>query len=159
MKRLGGLIVWQTFVNVCHTTCGHKQAHLCIVFPTYGKIVEPNTRFMYNAIRNSVRLLGRLGQDPEVKQTGKGNKVAKCSLATSESYKTSDGEKISDTTWHNLVIWGKQAEIAERLMSKGAEVVVEGRISNRSFLDKDGNKRFITEIIVNDFVLLSRKEA
>jgi single-strand DNA-binding protein len=114
---------------------------------------------MYNAIRNSVRLLGHLGQDPEVKQTGNGNKVAKCSIATSEVIKTKDGEKVNETTWHNLVIWGKQAEIAERLMKKGAEVAVEGKISNRSYLDKDGVKRYVTEIIVQEFVLLSRKES
>jgi single-strand DNA-binding protein len=114
---------------------------------------------MYNAIRNSVRLLGRLGQDPEVKQIGNGNKVAKCSIATSESYKSKDGEQVSETTWHQLVIWGKQAEIAERLMKKGVEVAIEGKIANRTYTDQEGVKRFVSEVIVQEFVVLTRKEA
>lgn len=114
---------------------------------------------MYNAIRNSVRLLGHLGQDPEVKQIGNGSKVAKCSIATSESYKSKEGEQVSETTWHQLVIWGKQAEIAERLMKKGVEVAIEGKIANRTYTDQEGVKRFVSEVIVQEFVVLTRKEA
>ncbi|MFN7302698.1 MAG: single-stranded DNA-binding protein [Bacteroidia bacterium] len=114
---------------------------------------------MYNAIRNSVRLLGHLGQDPEVKQIGNGNKVAKCTIATSETYKSKEGEQVSETTWHQLVIWGKQAEIAERLMKKGVEVAIEGKISNRTYTDQEGVKRYVSEVIVQEFVVLTRKPA
>lgn len=105
-----------------------------------------------NSIRNSVRLIGNLGMDPEVKTFDSNKKMARLSLATSESYKNEKGEKVTDTQWHNLVIWGTQAQIAGDLLKKGDEIVIEGRLNNRSYLDKDGNKKYTSEIVVNEFL-------
>ena len=93
---------------------------------------------------NKVILIGRTGKDPEIKSTNSGKKVASFSLATSEKYKDQE-----QTTWHNLVLWEKLAEISEKYIKKGSLIYVEGKISNRSWDDKDGVKRYTTEIIVN----------
>lgn len=108
-----------------------------------------------NSLRNSVRLVGNLGMDPEVKTFDTNRKLAKLSLATKESYKNNKGERVTDTQWHNLVIWGPQAQVAEDLLKKGDEIAVEGRIATSNYTDKDGNKRYITEIVVNEFLKLS----
>jgi len=110
-----------------------------------------------NSLKNSVRLVGALGMDPEVKTFDTNKKLAKLSLATNDSYKNDKGEKITDTQWHNLVIWGAQAQIAGDMLKKGDEIVVEGRLSNRSYVDKDGNKKYISEIIVNEFLKVGSK--
>ena len=109
-----------------------------------------------NGLRNSVRLVGNLGMDPEVKSFENNRKLAKVSIATNESYKNDKGERITDTQWHNLILWGVQAKQAEDLLKKGDEIVVEGKLSSRSYVDKDGNKKYITEVVVNDFVKVSR---
>lgn len=105
-----------------------------------------------NSLRNSVRLVGNLGMDPDVKTFDSNKKLAKLSLATSESYKNERGEKVTDTQWHNLVIWGAQAQIAGDLLKKGDEIVIEGRLNNRSYIDKEGNKKYFSEIVVNEFL-------
>ena len=110
-----------------------------------------------NTLRNSVRLVGNLGMDPEVKSFDANKKLARLSIATNESYKNDKGEKITDTQWHNLVLWGAQATLAEGLLKKGDEVAIEGRISNRSYVDKDGVKRYTNEIIVNEFLKITGK--
>ena len=110
-----------------------------------------------NSLRNSVRLIGNLGAAPEVKNLDKGNKVAKLVLATNETRTNEKGEKIQDTQWHNLVVWGKTAEIAEKYLNKGSEIAIEGKLTNRSYNDKEGVKRYITEIVVNDFLMLDKK--
>ena len=110
-----------------------------------------------NSLRNSVRLIGNLGAAPEVKNLENGNKVAKLNLATNETYTNQKGEKITDTYWHNLVVWGKPAEIAEKYLNKGSEIAIEGKLTNRSYTDKDGVKKYITEIVVNDFLMLDKK--
>ncbi|MES2807074.1 MAG: single-stranded DNA-binding protein [Bacteroidota bacterium] len=110
-----------------------------------------------NSLRNSVRLVGRLGLDPEVKTFDTNKKLTKLSLATSDSYKNDKGERITDTQWHNLVIWGPQAQIAEDLLKKGDEIAIEGRINNRSYTDKEGNKKYTSEIVVNEFIKLSNR--
>ena len=110
-----------------------------------------------NTLRNSVRLVGNLGMDPEVKSFDANKKLARLSIATNESYKNDKGEKITDTQWHNLVLWGAQATLAESLLKKGDEVAIEGRISNRSYVDKDGVKRYTNEIIVNEFLKITGK--
>ncbi len=107
-------------------------------------------------LRNSVQLIGRLGKDPEVKVFND-KKKASFSVATSDSYKNQNGEKIEETQWHNVVIWGKLAEIAEKYLKKGAEVAVEGRLIHRVY-ETNGEKRFITEINVNDMVMLGPKK-
>lgn len=107
-----------------------------------------------NALRNKVQLIGNLGKDPEVKTINTGKKLAKFSMATNETYKNANGERITETQWHNLVAWGKTAEIAEKYLAKGSEVAIEGKLLNRNYTDKDGNKRYITEIQINDLLIL-----
>ncbi|MBI1768935.1 MAG: single-stranded DNA-binding protein [Bacteroidetes bacterium] len=107
-------------------------------------------------LRNSVQLIGRLGKDPEVKTFGDKKKAA-FSIATSDSYKNTKGEKVEDTQWHNLVIWGKLADVAEKFLKKGSEVAVEGKLVHRVYETDKGEKRYITEINVNDFVMLGAK--
>lgn len=109
-----------------------------------------------NQVRNSVRLIGHLGQDPEFKEVGK-SKLVKFSLATKESYKNDKGEKVDETQWHNLIAWGKQAEIADKYLKKGSEIAVEGKLTNRSYEDKDGNRRYVHEIVVRDFSFVGKK--
>jgi len=105
-------------------------------------------------LRNSVHLIGNLGMDPEVKEVSNGSKLAKFSLATSENYKNKNGEKVEETQWHNLVIWGKLADVADKYLKKGNQIAVEGKLNNRQYDDKDGNRRYFTEIVVNDLVML-----
>ena len=105
-----------------------------------------------NNLKNSVRLIGNLGGNPEVKELQSGKKIAKLSLATSDKYKDSEGKLVNETQWHNLVAWGKTAEFAERYLEKGQEVVVEGKILNHSYTDKEGQKKYITEISVNEIL-------
>ena len=110
------------------------------------------------SIRNKVQLIGNLGAAPEVKNLDGGKTVAKFSLATNESYKNDKGEKVTDTTWHNVVAWGKTAEIAEKFLKKGSEVAVDGKLSNRSYETKEGDKKYITEVVINEIVLLGGKD-
>ena len=111
-----------------------------------------------NAIRNKVMLIGNLGNDPEMKETDGGNKLAKVSLATNESYKNSKGEKVTETMWHNLVAWGKTAEFMTKYLQKGTEVVVEGKLINRNYTDKSGVKKYISEIQVNDLLIVGSRK-
>jgi single-strand DNA-binding protein len=105
------------------------------------------------ALKNKVQLIGNLGNAPEVKTTESGKKLARFSVATNESYRNAKGEKVTETTWHNLVAWGKVAEIAEKYLTKGKEVAIEGKLINRSYTDKDGNKKYITEVEVNEILM------
>jgi len=110
-----------------------------------------------NNLRNSVRLIGNLGAAPEVKNLEKGNKVAKIALATNDSYTNAKGEKVTETQWHNLVAWGKTAEIAEKYLSKGSEVAIEGKLTSHSYTDKQGVKKYVTEVVVNEILMLDKK--
>ncbi|MFC3417703.1 single-stranded DNA-binding protein [Algoriphagus hitonicola] len=112
-----------------------------------------------NALRNKVQLIGHLGDKVEIKNLDSGQILGRVSIATNETYKNQKGERVDNTTWHRLVLWGKQAEILQKYTDKGSEVAVEGKISNRSYTDKDGNKRYTTEIVVNDFTFLSRRNS
>ena len=109
------------------------------------------------SLRNSVQLIGRLGTDPEVKTFGK-SKKASFSIATTDSSKNAKGEKVEDTQWHNVVIWGKLAGVAEKYLKKGQEVAIEGKLVHRDYETDKGEKRYITEITVNDLVLLGGKQ-
>ncbi len=111
-----------------------------------------------NALRNRVQLIGNLGMDPEVKSFDKDKKMAKLSIATNEVYYKAKGEKVQDTQWHNIVMWGKTAEIAEKYLKKGQEVAVEGKLVNRSWETKEGDKRYATEVVVSELVMLGKKE-
>jgi len=110
-----------------------------------------------NALKNKVQLIGNLGSNPEVITLESGKKLAKFSLATNETYKNSSGQKITDTQWHNIVAWNKTAEIIEQYLQKGSEVVIEGKLTSRSFEDNEGNKRYITEVVCNEFLMLGNK--
>jgi single-strand DNA-binding protein len=113
-----------------------------------------------NSLRNRVQLIGNLGQDPEIKKTDKGKSVARFTLATTDSYRNSDGQKVEDTTWHNIVAWNGLAEIATKFLKKGKEVAVEGRIAHRAYEDKEGVQKYFTEIVLSDILLLrSQKDA
>src|ERR1700748_3015089 len=111
-----------------------------------------------NTLKNSVRLVGNLGMDPEVKSFDNNRKLAKISIATNESYKNDKGERITDTQWHNLVMWGNQAKLAEDLLKKGDEIAIEGKLASRSYVDRDGNKRYSTEVVVNEFLKVGPKK-
>jgi len=106
---------------------------------------------------NKVILIGNLGKDPEMRTIEGGISVAKFPLATSEVYKNKEGQKVTQTEWHNVVLWRGLAETAERFLKKGSLVYVEGQLRSRSWDDKDGNKRYITEIVGNSLTLLGRK--
>ncbi|MBD99317.1 MAG: single-stranded DNA-binding protein [Verrucomicrobia bacterium] len=108
-------------------------------------------------LRNSVQLIGNLGMDPDVKHLEKGKTVANLSIATTETYKNQEGEKVKDTTWHRLVAWGKTAEIAEKYLKKGSEVAVEGKLVNRSYEAANGEKKYITEVLINEILMLGAK--
>ncbi len=108
-------------------------------------------------LRNSVRLIGFLGADPDIKVIGEKKKLAKVSIATSDSFKNEKGEKIEETQWHNLVMWDGLAAIAEQYLRKGSEVSVEGKLSTRSYTDKEGVKRYFTEVLVNELLMLGKK--
>ena len=110
------------------------------------------------ALRNKVQLIGHLGNVPDVKLTEKGKKWARFSLATNETYRNTQGERVTETQWHHLVAWGKMAELAEKYLDKGKEVAVEGKLVNRSYVDKDGIRRFATEILISEILLLGPKK-
>ena len=109
-----------------------------------------------NALKNKVQLIGNLGQDPEIVTMENGTKLAKFSLATTESYKNAKGEKVDDTQWHNIVAWGKTAEIVENYLTKGKQVALEGKLTHRSYETKEGDKRYITEIRCNELLMLGK---
>ena len=108
-------------------------------------------------LKNKVQLIGNLGNAPEIKNTESGKKLARFSVATNEKYRNATGESVTETTWHNLVAWGKVAEIAEKYLIKGTEVALEGKLISRSYTDKTGSKKYITEVQVNELLLLGSK--
>jgi len=110
-----------------------------------------------NNLRNKVQLIGNVGQLPEVKTLDSGKKVANLSLATNETYTTANGEKITNTQWHNLVAWGKNAEIIEGYVKKGDEIAIEGKLQYETYNDKEGNKRYLTKVNINDLLMLGSK--
>jgi len=107
-----------------------------------------------NALKNRVQLIGNLGQDPDIKTLDSGKKVAHFTMATNESYKNGDGQKIEETTWHNIVAWNGLAETASKFLKKGQEVLVEGRIVYRTYEDKKGVTKNATDIVLNSLLML-----
>jgi len=105
---------------------------------------------------NKVILLGNLGKDPEVRHLESGRAVANFSLATSETYKNREGEKVTHTEWHNVVLWGGLADIAGRFLKKGSQVYIEGKLTTRSYDDKDGVKKYATEVVGREMTLLGK---
>lgn len=109
-----------------------------------------------NALRNKVQLIGRLGQDPEIVTFPSGDKIAKFSMAIDDSYKDKDGKKVERTYWHNVVVRGGLVKVVEDFVSKGKEIAVEGKLTNRVWEDKDGNKRYFTEVVCNELLMMSK---
>lgn len=109
-------------------------------------------------MKNRVQLIGHLGADPEIKTTEGGRKHARINIATNESYTNAKGERITETQWHSVVAWGKTAEIAEKIFKKGMEVLIDGKLVNRNFIDKDGTKRYVTEVQANELLIFSKKQ-
>ena len=140
------------------------QIHLCVVKGKAPPAIEitnfkhQKINFMY-ALKNKVQLIGNLGSNPEIRTLDGGKKMARFSVATNETYRSAKGEKVTETQWHNLVAWGKVAEIAEQFLSKGSEVAIEGKLINRNYTDKEGNKRYVTEVQVNEVLMLGDKKA
>ena len=125
-------------------------------FITLPSFQGDKSKNMY-ALKNKVQLIGNLGNKPEIRTTEAGKKLARFSLATNEVYRNAKGEKITETQWHSLVAWGKVADIAEKFLDKGSEVALEGKLINRSYSDKDGNKKYVTEVQVNEVLMLGDK--
>lgn len=110
-----------------------------------------------NNLRNRVQLIGNLGATPEITEFDNGKKMAKITLATNDSYKNNKGELVKETQWHLLTLWGNHAVLAENYLDKGKEICVDGKLQNRTYEDKDGVKKYVTEIFVNDILLLGKK--
>ena len=111
---------------------------------------------MMNTLRNKVQLVGNLGNDPEIITLDSGKKIAKFSLATNEYYKDADGQKQTKTEWHNLIAWNKTAELVENYVTKGKEIAIDGKLTYRSWDDKEGNKRYSTEVVVNELLMFGK---
>lgn len=113
---------------------------------------------MMNTSNNQVKLIGNLGSDPDVRETSKGRKWVRLSLATNDSYQNQQGERITETQWHTVVAWGKQAEDVAENLRKGSRIALEGKLVHRSYEGKDGQKRYVSEVVMNAFEMLARKQ-
>lgn len=109
-----------------------------------------------SSLKNKVQLIGNLGTDPEIITLDSGKLLAKFTLATNDYYNNANGERVQNTEWHNILAWNKNAEIIEKYVSKGQEIAIEGKLTNRSYEDKEGVKRYITEIVVNELLMLGK---
>jgi len=110
-----------------------------------------------STLRNKVQLIGNLGNQPEIITLDSGKKLAKFSLATNETYTNTQGEKITETQWHNVIAWGKTVGVIEQYLEKGKEIAIEGKLTSRSYDDKEGQKRYITEVVVSELLMLGAK--
>ena len=110
-----------------------------------------------NTLRNKVQLIGNMGNDPEIISLEGGKKLAKFSMATNDTYKNGAGEKVTETQWHNIIAWNKTADIIEKYVQKGKEIMIEGKLTTRSYEHKEGEKKYITEVVCNELLLLGGK--
>lgn len=110
-----------------------------------------------STLRNQVHLIGHVGQDPEIKSFDGNKKLAHLTIATNEVYKNDQGEKVEETQWHRVSAWGKTAEIIEKFVTKGKEIAIEGKLTHRSYDDKNGDKKYITEIVASEILLLGKQ--
>jgi len=115
-------------------------------------------RSIMNNLRNKVQLIGRVGNTPEVILLESGKKLVKFAMATNDSYKNEKGDKVEDTQWHNLIVWSKLVDVVEQYVNKGDEIAIEGKLTNRSYDDKEGNKRYVSEIVVKELMMLGGKK-
>ncbi|NBW27341.1 MAG: single-stranded DNA-binding protein [Flavobacteriaceae bacterium] len=109
-----------------------------------------------STLRNKVQLIGHVGNDPEIKTFDGGKKLAKLNVATNESYKNDKGEKVEETQWHSLIAWGKTADIIEKYVVKGEEIAIEGKLTHRSYEDKNGEKRYVSEVVIDELLMLGK---
>ena len=109
-----------------------------------------------NTLRNKVQLIGHVGQEPEIKNFEGGKKLANLSIATNDVYYNDKGDKVEQTEWHKISAWGKTAEVIERFVTKGKEIAIEGKLTHRNYDDKDGNKRYVTEVVVTELLLIGK---
>ena len=109
-----------------------------------------------NALRNKVQLIGHVGNEPEIKTLDGGKKLANLTIATNETYMNNKGEKVEQTEWHRITAWGKTAEIIEKYVIKGKEIAIEGKLTHRSYEDKNGEKRYVTEVVANELLLIGK---
>lgn len=110
-----------------------------------------------STVKNKVQLCGNLGGDPEIRVFDNGTKVARINLATHDSHRSSSGENVEQTNWHQLICWGKMADMAEQNLKKGMEIAVEGKLQSRNYTDKEGIKRYVTEVNVNQLLITESK--
>ncbi|WP_103072582.1 single-stranded DNA-binding protein [Aquimarina sediminis] len=110
-----------------------------------------------NTLKNKVQLIGNLGQEPEIVNLESGKKLAKFSIATNDYYYNKQGDKITETQWHNIVAWGKTADIVDKYVNKGQEVAIEGKLTSRSYEDNEGQKRYITEVVCKELLMLGKQ--
>jgi single-strand DNA-binding protein len=132
------------------------QNDLCCVHILKFNLINQKLKNM-KTLRNKVNLIGNLGSKPEYKVLDGGQKLAKVSIATNETYKNAKGERITETQWHNVVAWGKVAEILEKYTEVGSKVAVEGKLVNKQYTDKSGTKRYSTEVQISELLLLGGK--
>ena len=111
-----------------------------------------------NNLKNRVNLIGNLGMDPQVRETSNGKKMARFTIATSESYRNNKGEKVTETQWHNIVTWGNQANYVEKYLEKGQQVAIEGKLTHREYQNSNNEKRYITEIVVHEILILRYRD-
>ena len=108
-------------------------------------------------LKNKVQLIGNLGLDPDIRKTESGKKLVRLRMATNDIYRNAAGEKVTDTQWHDIVAWGKNADLAEKYLVKGSNLAIEGKLVSRSYTDKAGAKKYTTEVQVNEILLLGSK--
>jgi len=124
--------------------------------PPAKLVIRIKTGKIMKSLKNRIQLIGRVGKDPEFRLLDSGKNVVNFSMATSDSYKNASGEKTVDTQWHQVVAWGGLAEIADKYLRKGSEVAIQGKLIHRNYEGPDGNKRYITEIIADEILLLGK---
>ena len=148
----------QPLVNVLQPNNFCPLSQLCTVdYKQQNIFIKYLNLHAMSTLRNRVQLIGRVGNDPEVKSFEGGKKLATVSIATSDSYKNEKGERVEQTEWHRVIAWGKTAEIIEQFVTKGREIAIDGKLTHRSYDDKEGTKRFMTEVVANEVQLIGSK--
>ena len=112
-----------------------------------------------STLKNKVQLIGYVGNQPETSTFENGRKLSRFSLATNETYYNSNGEKVQQTEWHNLIAWGKQADLVEKYLTKGKEIAIDGKLSSRSYENKEGEKKVITEVIIREILFMGNHDS
>jgi single-strand DNA-binding protein len=151
------MVTYRIILENCPNFALLKGSNITTTFNVY-KLQSSNNLNLnaMNALRNKVQLIGHVGQDPEIKTLEGGKKVANITLATNEVYYKENGDKVEQTEWHRVSAWGKVADIIEKYVTKGKEIAIEGKLTHRSYDDKNGEKRYITEVVANEILLLGK---